>query len=79
MNKAKLILLVILISTAAAGAIATKARSFVGYINFAGIYFTVLVPFDCQGTGGGCIYTSGDGYTFQVYKLSGIRFIPLKP
>lgn len=79
MNKARFILLIILTAAAAAGAISTKARDFVGYVNFAGIYFTVLVPFDCTSTGGGCIYTSGSGLTFQVYSLSGLRFIPLKP
>jgi hypothetical protein len=79
MNKAKITLILILTMTAAAGAIATKARDFVGYINYAGIYYTVLVPFDCPATGGGCIYTSGNGQTFQVYTLSGLKFIPLKP
>jgi hypothetical protein len=79
MIRARIILVIILTMTAAAGAIATKARDFVGYINYAGIYFTVLVPFDCPSTGGGCIYTSGNGLTFQVYTLSGLRFIPLKP
>jgi hypothetical protein len=79
MSKAKLMLAGILIMAAAGGAVATKARAFIGIIVNGGVYYTVLVPFDCPNTGPGCIYTSWDGGTFQVYTLSGLKLVGLKP
>jgi hypothetical protein len=79
MNKARVLLAVILIMAAAGGAMATKARSFLGYISNNGVYSAVYVPFDCPDTGPGCIYTSWNSQTFQVYTLSGLKFTPVKP
>ncbi|SDF60670.1 hypothetical protein [Chitinophaga filiformis] len=79
MNKAKLILALILLLAAAGAAMATKARSFIGFIANGPFYYTVYVPFDCPEDGWGCVYTSSNGLTYQVYTLSGIRFFPVKP
>lgn len=64
----------------AAGAVlATKAKSFKGYIINAGVYSTVIVPFNCDDLGPGCIYTSWNGNTFQVYTLDGTTFRAVRP
>jgi hypothetical protein len=79
MKKARVLLAVILIMAAGGAVMATKARSFIGYIVNAGVYSTVVVPFNCEDVGAGCIYTSWNGATFQVYTLSGARLYPVKP
>ncbi|SFF08321.1 hypothetical protein SAMN05518672_115120 [Chitinophaga sp. CF118] len=79
MKKAKILLTIILIMAATGAAVATRAKSFFGFIVNAGVYHTVLISFDCPETGKGCIYTSWDYATFQVYTLSGIKLIPRKP
>jgi hypothetical protein len=78
MKKARVVLIAILIMAAVGAAVASRARSFIGFVVDAGVYYTVLVPFDCPNTGGGCIYT-WDASTYQVYTLSGLRLVSLRP
>lgn len=79
MSKLKILLAVVLIFAAAGAAKATKARDFIGYINYAGAYMQVYVPYQCPTTGYGCTYTTGNGYTFQVYLQDGLRLYPVRP
>ncbi|SEW38882.1 hypothetical protein SAMN05428988_4939 [Chitinophaga sp. YR573] len=79
MNKAKLLVAVLLTLGAAGAAHATKAKAFMGYVYSGGVYTSVYVPYDCPETGYGCIYTSWNGNTYQVYMQSGIQFYPVKP
>ena len=79
MNKSKLVLAFILLFAAAGAAMATKARSFVGFIADGNVYSPVFISFDCPDVGWGCIYTSSNNMTYQVYTLQGIRFTPVRP
>ncbi len=65
--------------SAAGAAKATKARDFIGYINYGGAYVQVYVPFDCPFTGWGCTYTYWNGVSYQVYLQSGLQFYPVRP
>ncbi|UPK67991.1 DUF6520 family protein [Chitinophaga filiformis] len=78
MKKSKIILVAIVLLAAVGAAMATKARSFIGYINMGGVYSPVWVPFDCPQAGWGCVYTSNN-MTYQIYTLSGIWFNPVRP
>lgn len=79
MTKARILLAFILVIAASGAAMATKARSFIGYIESGGVYSAVYVPYNCPETGPGCIYTAWNGQAFQVYILSGLRFTPVRP
>ncbi|MBW8683079.1 hypothetical protein [Chitinophaga rhizophila] len=79
MKKAKMMLALIIAATAVSAAYAFKARSFFGYVVDGGVYSIVLIPFNCPAIGEGCIYTSWNNNTFQVYTLSGLRMNPVRP
>lgn len=79
MNKPKLVLAFIIVFAAAGAAMATKARSFIGYINIGGgVYSQVWVSSQCPDLGWGCLYTTNN-MTYQIYTLSGIWLNPVRP
>jgi hypothetical protein len=79
MNHVKVLLVSALIATAALAAKASKPRVFLGYIYNAGAYTSVYIPYDCPENGYGCLYTTWNGYTYQVFQQVGNSFLPLKP
>jgi hypothetical protein len=79
MKKMKMLLIAVLILVAAGAAKATKARDLLGYIYINGAYMQVYVPYECNFNGYGCIYTSGNGYQFQVYLRDGLYYYPIRP
>lgn len=70
MKKARIALASICILAAAGGVMAAKARLTAGYITKDGITTTVTVAENCTNFGTGCLYTSTDGATFQLFKFT---------